>query len=114
MPIDQMEEARHSEERGAILQALKRNYGRDMTSIKSLWRTLNAIGIATSISGLGFHLTYLSDQEYARIWRVRDMPGYRSDRYANGDPEAIVFARLLPRGLLLIDGQIPADPKVIF
>lgn len=111
--IGDVEEARHAEERGAILTTLKATYGSEMTSAKTLWRVLNGARIAISDTGLQFSLQYLSDQEYIKIWRVRDTPGWRPDR-PGPRPDVIVFARLLPKGLRLVDGQAEADPKVSF
>jgi hypothetical protein len=111
--IQEMREARHAEERGAILTTLKAAYGSEMISVRTLWRVLNGARISVSDEGLQFSLTYLADQGYIKIWRVRDTPGWRPDR-PGPRPEAIVFSRLLPKGLLLVDGQAEADPKVTF
>jgi hypothetical protein len=111
--IAEMREARHAEERGAILTTLKAAYGSEMTSTRTLWRVLNGARVPVSEEGLQFSLTYLADQGYIKVWRVRDTPGWRPDR-PGPRADVIVFARLLPRGLLLVDGQAEADPKVSF
>jgi hypothetical protein len=112
--ITEMEQARHAEQRGAVLQALRNDYTSEMTSVVSLSRALFMIGHSVTIDGLQFHLSLLADSGYARIWRARELPTFRPDRDTNVRPDKIVFARLAPKGLQLIDGKIPADPDVSF
>jgi hypothetical protein len=109
-----MEQARHAEERGAILQALKQDYGAKMTSVRALSRALDLVGHGMRPAGMQFALTYLADSQYIQIWRFEDTPGFRADRDSEERRDQIVFARLMPRGLQLIDGQIAADPSVSF
>jgi hypothetical protein len=109
-----MEHARHAEERGAILQALRQDYRAQMTSVRSLARALDLVGHAMRPEGLEFSLAYLADCGYLRVWRAGDLPGWRTDRQNDVRGDAIVFARLLPKGLQLIDGRTAADPSVIF
>jgi len=109
-----IEKARWSQARGAILLTLKDDYAHEMTSVASLIRVLDAQGVSLSHKDISFHLRYLSDQGYARIWRARDLPGFRRDRLMDVKPEMIMFAQMQPRGLQLIDGQIDADPAVAF
>jgi hypothetical protein len=114
MTADEMEQARHAEERGAILLALHQEYERPMTSVRSLSRGLDLLGIPLSRSGLRFHLALLHDLGYLRIWRACEVAGWRPDRENEVRADDIVFAKLLPRGLQLIDGRIPADVQVTF
>jgi hypothetical protein len=111
-----VERARHMRERGDILRTLKEDYRSEMTSLRSLLGALDAQGMSLAPEGLEFHLTYLEAQGYVRLWRAKDMPGYRRDRHGRNwqKPDAIQFAKLLPRGLQLIDGQVAEDPLVIF
>lgn len=114
MSISEMEQARHAEEKGAILMALKEDYGAKMTSVKSLGRALDLLGHPMRADGLQFALVYLADSGYLRIWRAEDLPGFRADRQSDVRRDAVVFAKLLPRGLQLIDGQVAADVSVSF
>ena len=111
-----LEKQRHAAERGDLLRTLKEDYTAEMTSTRSLLRALDAQGIALSQEGLGFHLTYLEEQGYIKAWRAREMPGARKDRRMKGwtKPETVMFAKLLPKGLQLIDGLIEEDPLVTF
>lgn len=109
-----MEQARHAEEKGAILMALKEDYGAKMTSVKSLARALDLLGYPMRTESLQFALVYLADSGYVKIWRVEDLPGFRADRMTDMRRDAVVFAKLLPRGLQLIDGQIEADRGITF
>ena len=108
--------ARHSNERGMILRTLMEDYASLMTSVKALGRALDSMGISVSPESLDVHLMYLSQQGYLQIWRAGDMPQFRSDRTALRwvAPSAIMFARLTAKGMQLIDGDIPSDPKVAF
>jgi hypothetical protein len=54
------------------------------------------------------------EEGYISIQRMRDLPGWRSDREQVGSPNTIRFARLSPKGLRLVNGSIPADPEVRF
>ncbi|MDE2097841.1 MAG: hypothetical protein KGL39_11380 [Patescibacteria group bacterium] len=114
--MTEVEAARHATERGLILRTLMEDYASEMTSIRSLGLAMDTMGYALSPQALEFHLVYLSQQDYVRIWRAREMPGFRTDRPGRQwvDPSTIVFAKLLPRGVQLIDGKIPADPQVAF
>jgi DNA-binding transcriptional ArsR family regulator len=109
-----MEEARHAAERGAILLALKQGYDQEMVSVGSLSRALNMVASPMTAEGLQFSLSLLADSEYIKIWRAKAMGQWRADRLNEVKPDTIMFARLLPRGLRLIDGQIEADPLVTF
>jgi hypothetical protein len=109
-----MERARHASERGMVLRALYSDFGSRMTGISTLYKALDLLGYSMDIQGLEFHLALLSDLEYVKITRAEDLPGWRSDRPNSGRARAIVFARLMPRGLNLIDGNIPSDPNVSF
>jgi len=112
--IREMEEARHAEERGAILLALKQGYDQEMVSVGSLSKALNMVGSPMTVEGLQFSLSLLADSEYIKIWRAKAMGKWRADRVNEMRPDTIMFARLAPKGLLLIDGQIEADPLVTF
>ena len=103
-------------QRGEILRVLKEDYNREMTSVRSLRGALDALGISLSENDLAFHLMYLADQGYLRFLRVKDLPGYRRDRSPWGEdkPDTIKFAKMLPRGLQLLDGCIAEDPSVKF
>jgi hypothetical protein len=108
------EAARHAEEKGTILKALKEEYARGMTSVRSLFSALDLVGRRMTPKGLQFALAYLADQEYIRIWRAEEVPGFRKDRMTDANVQTIVFARLTAKGLHLIDGRIDADPGVNF
>ena len=114
MSIADVERARHAEERGAILLALSQDYSSRMTSVRALARALDLTGHPMRPEGLQFSLTYLAECDYIRIWRAEELPGWRSDRMNDTRGDTIVFARLLARGLQLIDGQVAPDPSVIF
>jgi len=107
---------RHNGERGVLLRVLKEDYQQEMTSIQNLLGALDALTISLSEEDLVFHLEYLAGQGYLRILRVKDTPGYRTDRRLPGweKPETIKFVKLLPKGLQLIDGLVPEDPLVKF
>ncbi len=111
-----VEQVRHAHERGDILRTLKEDYRAEMTATWSLVGALDAQGVSLSMEDLTFHLEYLAEQEYVRIWRQRDLPGARRDRRAAGwrAPATIIFAKLLPKGLQLMDGKIAEDPLVSF
>lgn len=111
----ELEKARHASERGDILRTLKEDYSREMTNLGSLLRALDAQGVALGLESLCFHLQYLADSGYVQIWRTRDLPGFRTDRaHVAGHPDAIRFAKLLPRGLQLLDGLVPEDVSIAF
>jgi hypothetical protein len=112
--ISEMDKARHAEERGEILKALHSDYSSRMSSVKMLGRVLFMAGQSITPGALQFHLSLLADSGYVKIWRAEEMPGFRPDRGMESRGDVIVFARLMPRGLQLIDGQIPADPGVSF
>jgi DNA-binding transcriptional ArsR family regulator len=111
-----MEHIRHRRERGDILRTLKEDYHQDMTSLRSLAGALDLQGIPLSQDGLEFHLRYLEDQGYVKIWRYRDLPNFRRDRQLPRWTKAdtLIFARLLPKGLHLIDALSAEDPMVTF
>ncbi len=112
--IRELEEARHGLERGAILLALKQGYSQEMVSVGTLARALNLVGTPMTAEGLQFSLSLLADSGYVRIWRARETGAWRPDRAGDVRPDHIVFARLAPKGLRLIDGQAEADPLVTF
>lgn len=112
--ISEMEQARHAEERGVVLKALQGDYRSKMTSVRSLRNALFMVGQAVTGEGLQFHLSLLADSGYVRIWRADELPQFRPDRDMEVRPDTIVFARLLPKGLHLIDGRIAADPMIAF
>jgi hypothetical protein len=114
MSITEMDRARHAIERGHILLALQQDYREVMTSVRSLVGAIDLIGYPMTVKELEFHLVRLADGGYIRIWRAGDVPGYRRDRSMEERASRIVFARLLPPGLQLIDGDIAADPGVRF
>ncbi len=99
---------------GAILLALKQAYGRERVTLRELSGTLNLVGSPMTAESLQFSLSLLADSTYVRIWRAKDVGNWRPDRLNDVDPDTIVAARLLPRGLQLIDGNIQADPQVTF
>ena len=110
----EVEQQRHAEERGAIIRTLKEDFLRAMTTVRVLLGALDAQGISLSPEGLAFHLEYLSSQELIEVKRAEDLPGYRRDRLGARKPDAIMGAKLTPRGLQLLDGAIPEDPLVTF
>jgi hypothetical protein len=114
MSMSEIEQARHAQERGDILRTLKEDYVREMTSVNSLLRALDAQGVSLSGDGLEFHLVHLAAKGYIQIWRAREMPGWRKDRRQGMKADTVMFARLLPLGLELLDGLAPEDPSVAF
>jgi hypothetical protein len=112
--MNELEQARHAEERGAILRLLSQDFNSEMTSVGSLLSSLDLLGHSLGWETFCFHLNYLKEDAYIRLWLTRDMPGYRSDRIGAGSPSEIRFAKLLPKGLRLIDGHLAADPMVRF
>lgn len=111
-----VERVRRSLERGEILRVLKVDFCAAMTTVKTLRGALALGGFPLSFDGLAFHLEYLAQQGYVEAFRAKNMPGYRADRVISGwqRPESILSAKLMPRGLLLIDGLAPEDPAVSF
>lgn len=105
---------RYAHIRGDILRTLKEDYTAAMTSVRDLQGALDAQGTSLSREDLEFHLTYLADQEYVRIWRASDMPGFRRDRPGLVKADTMMFGKLLPKGLQLLDGLVTADPAVRF
>ena len=98
-----------------ILRTLREDYTSIMTSVASLAHALDSIRVSLSPESMDFHLVYLFDQGYIQIWRAKDMPRFRTDRTAGWtEASRIMFAKLLPLGVQLIDGDVPADPKVNF
>jgi hypothetical protein len=114
MAMADVEQQRHAVERGQVLRVLHEDYCNEMTSVRTLQGTLDALGVFLSQDGLEFHLTYLEAQGYLRIWRAKDTPGWRSDRAGRVKPNQMMFAKLLPKGLQLLDGLTPEDPMVRF
>ena len=112
MSISESEKARDAAGRGQILTALKQDYGREMTSVRSLWKALDLLGHPISGSGLQFSLNLLADEGYIRVWRASEFQ--RQDRVPDERGDVIIFCRVTPRGLRLIDGEEPANPSVIF
>ena len=112
--IKEMDKARHAQERGVIMKALLSDYSSRMTGFSTLYRALDLLGYPMDAAGLGFHLVRLCDLGYVKITRAEDLPTWRADRPNSGRGDAIVFARLSPKGLSLIDGDITADPAVSF
>lgn len=112
--VADLRDARRARERGDILRTLKEEYARSMTSVANLLAALDGQGIALFQEELDFHLSYLAEQAYVQIWRTRDLPGFRSDRPGAWKPDAIRFAKLLPKGLQLLDGKCAEDPLVRF
>lgn len=109
-----MEIQRHAHQRGDIVRALYEDYTSNMTSVHTIIGALDAMGTSLAAETLDRHLVYLSDSGYVKIWRTRDMPGWRSDRRGAGSPDEIRFAKLLPLGLQLLDGIADANPGVKF
>ena len=114
MSMAELEHHRHAEERGNLLRLLKENYTTGLTTVGSLAGAMDMLGQSMSLESLRFQLQYLEDQGYVQLKRNRDMPGWRSDRIAMGRADEVRFARLLPRGLMLIDGRVGEDPMVRF
>jgi hypothetical protein len=112
--VSEMERARHAEERGAVLQALRNDFVAQMTSVKTLSRALYMTGYSVTTDGLQFHLALLAASGYITIWRAKEMPGWRTDREQEESGDRIVFARMAPKGLKLIDGKVPEDSDVSF
>jgi hypothetical protein len=110
----EIEKQRLARRKGEIIRILREEYVRNMTSAASLLGTLDNLGHSISLESLQFDLTYLAEQGYIQIWRVRDLPGFRSDRVNIAPPDQIRFAKLLARGLQLLDGNVKEDPQVIF
>lgn len=111
----EVEKQRHAVERGAILQTLAQDFTSEMTSVKVLRYSLDAQNISLSMEGLAFHLAYLEASKYVKLWRAKNVPGYRFDRVSGSQkPDTIMFAKLTPEGLKLVDGVIAADPLVTF
>lgn len=114
MKIIQLEQQRHAEERGAILRSLQEDYGREMTTVRSLSGALDLQGYPLSVESLQFSLQYLADQGYLKAIRAGEIPAYRRDRMGAGNPETILFVKLLPKGIQLLDGMAAEDPRVRF
>jgi DNA-binding transcriptional ArsR family regulator len=116
MTMSDVDLARKANERGVIIRTLREDYTAEMTSVRSLIGALDLQGISLSHEDLSFHLQLLADAGYIRIWRARELPGYRKDRRVGSfvRPETIMFAKLLPLGLRLLDGLAAEDPQVRF
>lgn len=110
-----MENLRHAQARGKILQILFEDYAREMTSTRNLIGALDLVGLSISEDSFAVHMTYLEQQGYIRVWRTQDMHGFRRDRlFGSARPDDMRFAKLLPKGLQLVDGECAEDPKVKF
>jgi hypothetical protein len=114
MTMSDLERNRQARRKGDILRILVQDYRISMTSVRTLNGALDMLGEAVGPDSMQWHLTYLADQNYIKIWRVRDMPGFRHDRQSQEDPELIRFAKILPKGIQLIDGNAEEDPQVKF
>lgn len=114
MNVSDLELMRHAAEKGAVLTALAQEYAREMVSVRSLYGALEITGTPMSMEGLQWALNYLADSGYVRIWRLKDLPTHRADRMMPGNVDTIVFAKLLPLGVQLMDGRAPADPGIRF
>ncbi len=109
--VNSLQLTRHAEERGRILQLLADT---EMSSVSSLQPGLELSGYVISSESLFSHCRYLQQSGYIRVLCSRDLPGWRSDRRSEGNPDEPRFVALLPKGLQLISGQIEADPMVRF
>jgi hypothetical protein len=109
--IDRERQARR---KGDILRILLQDYRRNMTSVRALNGALDMLGEPVGPDSMQWDLIYLADQEYIKIWRVKDRPGFRHDRQSSEDPEIIEFAKLMPKGIQLLDGNAAEDPQVKF
>ena len=114
MSMAELEHQRHAEERGNLLRLLKENYTTGLTTVGSLAGAMDMLGQSMSFESLRFQLQYLEDQGYVKLLRNRDMTGWRSDRTSLGRADEVRFAKLLPRGLMLIDGRLDEDPMIRF
>jgi hypothetical protein len=114
MSITELEQQRHAEERGIILRTLQQEYSREMTTVRSLAGALDLLGYPMSVESLQFSLLYLAERGFVRVWRAREMPGWRPDRQMDGRGDTVVCAKLLAEGVLLLDALRPADPGVRF
>lgn len=112
--MSEVENHRHAETRGKLLNILAEDYNTPMTSVGTIARALDLRGYPLTIEALNFHLNYLADSGYLKLWRSKDMAGFRRDRASFDSAECIRFAHLLPKGVQLIDGDIAEDPKVTF
>lgn len=112
--MSEIEIQRYARQRGDIIRVLYEDYVSNMTPVHAIIGALDAMGTSLAAETLDFHLVYLSDSGYVKIWRTRDMPGWRSDRRGAGSPDEIRFAKLLPLGLQLLDGIVAANPGVKF
>ncbi len=111
MTLDQV---RHAEERGKILKILQEDYASRMTTVASLTGALDLLGYPMTSESLQFSLTYLHETGYVVALRVRQMPGWRSDRAHTVHPDSIATVKLSAKGLQLVDGAIAEDPLVRF
>jgi len=114
MMNDILDKARRAQERGDILRVLQADFTNEMTSVKSLTWTLDAMSISLDRDDLEQHLVYLAEQGYVQIWRGRNLPQFRTDRDTGVNPSALLFARLTAKGTQLVDGVTAADPMVNF
>lgn len=113
--MSEIEKQRLARRKGDIIRILREDYLSRMTAVGGLIGALDMLGESISNESLQFDLTYLAQQGYIQIWRVRDLPGFRADRLNNiGPADQIRFAKLQPRGLQLLDGNAPEDPQVKF
>ncbi len=112
--MNEMENQRYALTRGKLLVLLAEDYTSSMTSVGALAGGLDLSGFPITKESLTFHLRYLEDQGYVKVWRVSDMPRFRHDRLEAGRPDDVRFAKLQPKGLQLVDGLIPEDLMVKF
>jgi len=97
-----------------ILKSLRDDYGHDVTSVRSLAAALDLQGFPVTVERFQFALQYLSDQGYIDVRRAHEMPGWRRDRWNATHGDTILFLKLNPKGVQLLDGLIPEDPGVRF
>jgi hypothetical protein len=111
-----VERMRHNLERGEILRVLQVDFCSSATMLKTLRGALALGGYPLTLDGLSFHLEVLAQQGYIELNRAEDTPGYRQDRMSAlwKKPNTIISAKLLAKGLMLIDALIPSDPTVNF
>ncbi len=103
MSMAELEYQRHAEQRGELLRLLKENYTFGLTTVRSLIGGMDMLGHSMTAESLRFQLQYLADQGYVQLKRNCDMPGWRADRVSLGRADEIRFAKLLPKGLMLLD-----------
>ena len=111
------ERIRTTFQRGNILTALRAEFTREKTPAAVLFHTVASLVAGLTRNEFDDHLTYLEGKEYIRLWHQRDMEEERDDRQPSDRDvrsDDIRFARLLPKGVDLLEGSIPADPGIDF